>query len=281
MKFSSSPWQGARLAPAALVILLGTLLWFAPHPEKLSDESWHLFTIFLTTIISIILKPLPLTPTVLIALTVTLATKASSFETMEWDRVREHIALHGMRNSNVMAIAPTATISYIQGCSQSIEPDYSVLFVYSTLSGEFTIINEHFVKMAKKKNIWCQQLVDALKAADGDVMAIDLDEEIQQRFKSAFDVDSHTLISAAAERQKWIDMGQSFNLYNKGTSLKYLNDMYLDCWEQGLKTTYYLRSKSATRVEKSTVEEPEAQIEEDLSQVKACLITDPDCESCQ
>ena len=207
--------------------------------------------------------------------------KASSFETMEWDRVREHVALHGMRNSNVMAIAPTATISYIQGCSQSIEPDYSVLFVYSTLSGEFTIINEHFVKMAKKKNIWCQQLVDALKAADGDVMAIDLDEEIQQRFKSAFDVGSHTLISAAAERQKWIDMGQSFNLYNKGTSLKYLNDMYLDCWEQGLKTTYYLRSKSATRVEKSTVEEPEAQIEEDLSQVKACLITDPDCESCQ
>jgi ribonucleoside-diphosphate reductase alpha chain len=194
-----------------------------------------------------------------------------------------------MRNSNVMAIAPTATISYIQGCSQSIEPDYSVLFVYSTLSGEFTMINEHFVEAAKKKNIWCKQLVDALKAADGDVMSIDLDEEIQQRFKSAFDVGAHTLISAAAERQKWIDMGQSFNLYNKGTSLKYLNDMYLDCWEQGLKTTYYLRSKSATRVEKSTIEEvevetpteTESQTEEDLSQVKACSITNPDCESCQ
>ena len=215
--------------------------------------------------------------------------KVSQFETMEWDRVREHIALHGMRNSNVMAIAPTATISYIQGCSQSIEPDYSVLFVYSTLSGEFTMINEHFVEAAKKKNIWCKQLVDALKAADGDVMSIDLDEEIQQRFKSAFDVGAHTLISAAAERQKWIDMGQSFNLYNKGTSLKYLNDMYLDCWEQGLKTTYYLRSKSATRVEKSTIEEvevetpteTESQTEEDLSQVKACSITNPDCESCQ
>ena len=208
---------------------------------------------------------------------------ASDLETMDWSKVREHIALHGMRNSNVMAIAPTATISYIQGCSQSIEPDYSVLFVYSTLSGEFTMINEHFVEAAKKKGIWCQQLIDALKAADGDVMAIDLPEDIQQKFKSAFDVSADSLISAAASRQIWIDMGQSFNLYNKGTSLKYLNDIYTNCWEQGLKTTYYLRSKSATRVEKSTVEESpkEEQIEDSLEGVKACAIDDPDCESCQ
>ena len=208
---------------------------------------------------------------------------ASDLETMDWSKVREHIALHGMRNSNVMAIAPTATISYIQGCSQSIEPDYSVLFVYSTLSGEFTMINEHFVEAAKKKGIWCQQLIDALKAADGDVMAIDLPEDIQQKFKSAFDVSADSLISAAASRQIWIDMGQSFNLYNKGTSLKYLNDIYTNCWEQGLKTTYYLRSKSATRVEKSTVEESpkEEQIEDSLEGVRACAIDDPDCESCQ
>ena len=208
---------------------------------------------------------------------------ASDLETMDWSKVREHIALHGMRNSNVMAIAPTATISYIQGCSQSIEPDYSVLFVYSTLSGEFTMINEHFVEAAKKKAIWCQKLIDALKAADGDVMAIDLPEDIQQKFKSAFDVSADSLISAAASRQIWIDMGQSFNLYNKGTSLKYLNDIYTNCWEQGLKTTYYLRSKSATRVEKSTVEESpkEEQIEDSLEGVKACAIDDPDCESCQ
>ena len=208
---------------------------------------------------------------------------ASDLETMDWSKVREHIALHGMRNSNVMAIAPTATISYIQGCSQSIEPDYTVLFVYSTLSGEFTMINEHFVEAAKKKGIWCQQLIDALKAADGDVMAIDLPEDIQQKFKSAFDVSADSLISAAASRQIWIDMGQSFNLYNKGTSLKYLNDIYTNCWEQGLKTTYYLRSKSATRVEKSTVEESpkEEQIEDSLEGVKACAIDDPDCESCQ
>ena len=182
-----------------------------------------------------------------------------------------------------MAIAPTATISYIQGCSQSIEPDYSVLFVYSTLSGEFTMINEHFVELAKKKGIWCKELVDALKAADGDVLSIDLDEEFKEHFKTAFDVRYETLVDAAAARQKWIDMGQSFNLYNKGTSLKYLNDMYNYCWEKGLKTTYYLRSKSATRVEKSTVEEAkdDEPAGEDLSQVKACSIDDPDCESCQ
>ena len=209
--------------------------------------------------------------------------KPEDFETLEWNKVREHIAVHGMRNSNVMAIAPTATISYIQGCSQSIEPDYSVLFVYSTLSGEFTMINEHFVEAAKKKGIWCQQLIDALKAADGDVMAIDLPEDIQQRFKTAFDVNADSLISAAASRQMWIDMGQSFNLYNKGTSLKYLNDIYTNCWEQGLKTTYYLRSKSATRVEKSTVEETveEQKVEDSLDGIKACAIDDPDCESCQ
>tara|TARA_R110000824_G_scaffold199478_1_gene383434 strand:- start:846 stop:1526 length:681 start_codon:yes stop_codon:yes gene_type:complete len=205
------------------------------------------------------------------------------FETLEWDKVREHIQEYGMRNSNVMAIAPTATISYIQGCSQSIEPDYSVLFVYSTLSGEFTMINEYFVEMAKKKDIWCQELINALKTADGDVMSIDLPEDMQREFKTAFDVSAETLIEAAAERQKWIDMGESFNLYNKGTSLKYLNHIYTYAWKQGLKTTYYLRSKAATRLEKSTVDAPKEDSNDITEQYlgKACLITDPDCESCQ
>ena len=161
-------------------------------------------------------------------------------------RLGELVRRHGIRNSNVMAIAPTATISYIQGCSQSIEPDYSVLYVYSTLSGEFTMVNEHFVAMAKKKGIWCQELVDALKTADGDVMAVDLDEDIQREFISAFDIEPEILIEAAAERQKWIDMGQSLNLYNKHDSLKFLNDLYFNAWESGLKTTYYLRGKAAT-----------------------------------
>ena len=213
----------------------------------------------------------------------TSSNKPDKFETMDWLKVRKHVAEYGMRNSNVMAIAPTATISYIQGCSQSIEPDYSTLFVYSTLSGEFTMINEHFVEAAKKKDIWCKELIDALKASDGDVMAIDLPEDIQEEFKTAFDINIDKLIDAAAERQKWIDMGESLNLYNKGTSLKYLNDMYMHAWETGLKTTYYLRSKAATRLEKSTVETPKQQEEtsEDLSQVKACSIDNPDCESCQ
>lgn len=207
--------------------------------------------------------------------------KPSDYETLDWAKVREHVAEHGMRNSNTMAIAPTATISYIQGCTQSIEPDYSMLYVYSTLSGEFTMVNEHFVAMAKRKGIWCQELVDALKAADGDVMSIDLDEEIQTEFKGAFDVDHEKLIDAAAKRQMWIDMGQSLNLYNKASSLKFLNDMYMYAWDSGLKTTYYLRSKAATRVEKSTVVTKTEQVIEGDELPKACSIDDPDCESCQ
>ena len=211
--------------------------------------------------------------------------KREDFESFEeWEEVRLLVSEHGMRNSNVMAIAPTATISYIQGCSQSVEPDYSVLYVYSTLSGEFTMVNEHFVAVAKKKGIWCQELIDALKSADGDVMLLDLDEDIQREFKTAFDINYDILIEAAAERQKWIDMGQSLNLYNKLESLKYLNDLYFKAWDSGLKSTYYLRGKSATRLEKSTVESPKEESfvpEEDLSKVTACSITDPDCESCQ
>ena len=206
-----------------------------------------------------------------------------SFETLEeWAGVRDLVEKHGMRNSNVMAIAPTATISYIQGCSQSIEPDYSVLFVYSTLSGEFTMINEHFVAAAKKAGIWSQALVDALKSVDGDVNAlVGLDDSLKEQFKNAFDIDFHTLIEAAAARQKWIDMGQSLNLYNKHESLKYLNDMYLYAWEKGLKTTYYLRSKAATRLEKSTISDANVKNESIINEPKACSILDPGCESCQ
>lgn len=209
---------------------------------------------------------------------------ASLYETLdEWDSVRQLVADYGMRNSNVMAIAPTATISYIQGCSQSIEPDYSALYVYSTLSGEFTMVNEHFVALAKKKGIWSQELIDALKSVDGDVTAlIDLSDDLKEEFKNAFDVSHETLIKAAAARQRWIDMGQSLNLYNKYESLKYLNDMYMLAWEECLKTTYYLRSKAATRLEKSTVSEPQNKEESGIiNEAKACSILDPGCESCQ
>ena len=209
---------------------------------------------------------------------------ASLYETLdEWDSVRQLVADYGMRNSNVMAIAPTATISYIQGCSQSIEPDYSALYVYSTLSGEFTMVNEHFVALAKKKGIWSQELIDALKSVDGDVTAlVDLSDDLKEEFKNAFDVSYETLIKAAAARQRWIDMGQSLNLYNKYESLKYLNDMYMLAWEECLKTTYYLRSKAATRLEKSTVSAAKNSKDDGIiSKPSACSILDPGCESCQ
>ena len=209
---------------------------------------------------------------------------ASLYETLdEWDSVRQLVADYGMRNSNIMAIAPTATISYIQGCSQSIEPDYSALYVYSTLSGEFTMVNEHFVALAKKKGIWSQELIDALKSVDGDVTAlVDLSDDLKEEFKNAFDVSYETLIKAAAARQRWIDMGQSLNLYNKYESLKYLNDMYMLAWEECLKTTYYLRSKAATRLEKSTVSAAKNSKDDGIiSKPSACSILDPGCESCQ
>ena len=209
---------------------------------------------------------------------------SSLYETLdEWDSVRQLVVDYGMRNSNVMAIAPTATISYIQGCSQSIEPDYSALYVYSTLSGEFTMVNEHFVALAKKKGIWSQELIDALKSVDGDVTAlVDLSDDLKEEFKNAFDVSYETLIKAAAARQRWIDMGQSLNLYNKYESLKYLNDMYMLAWEECLKTTYYLRSKAATRLEKSTVSAAKNSKDDGIiNKPSACSILDPGCESCQ
>jgi len=178
-----------------------------------------------------------------------------------------------MRNSNTMAVAPTATISSIVGCSPSIEPRYSVLYVYSTLSGEFTMVNEYFVDEMKKVNLWSHDMLNSIKQTDGDLTNIDnIPESIKAQFKTAFQQDQFKMIECAAARQKWIDMGQSLNLYNSETSLKYMNDMYMSAWSSGLKTTYYLRNKAASRVEKSTVSE---------SQPSACSIIDPDCESCQ
>ena len=141
----------------------------------------------------------------------------------------------------------------------------------------FACIFSHFVNIAKKNNIWCDELVEALKRVDGDVSRLSLDESIINEFKTAFDIDYKTLIDAAAGRQKWIDMGQSLNLYNKYDSLKHMNDIYTYAWEKGLKTTYYLRGKAATRLEKSTID-PQKEVEKTP---KACSVLDPECESCQ
>ena len=199
---------------------------------------------------------------------------------LDWKKLRAEISENGMRNSNTMAIAPTATISYIQGCSPCIEPDFSVLFVYENKSGNLIIINEWFVKECKEMGIWNQALIDAIKDVDGDLSRLngDIPQELKERFCTAFDHDQFKLIDAAAAKQKWIDMGQSLNLFNKETSIKYLNDLYMHGKNRGLKATYYLRNRSASEIEKSTAASEGGEKEE---VAKACVITDPTCESCQ
>ena len=200
----------------------------------------------------------------------------------EWGQVRKHIAEFGMRNSNVMAIAPTATIGYINGCEQSIEPNFSVLFVYENKSGNFYIINEHFVKDMKEKNLWTAETSALIKSADGDLSLLNgsIPEDIKAKYKTAFDRDMFKLIECNAVRQKWIDQSVSFNLYNKTTSLKYLNDVYMSCWESGLKTTYYLRNRAASKIEKSTESESTTTAESTACSIEA-MKNGGTCESCQ
>ena len=180
--------------------------------------------------------------------------KIGKLESLNWSEVRESIKSNGMRNSNVMAIAPTATIGYINGVEQSIEPNFSVLFVYENKSGNFYITNPHFVKDMKDRNLWTPELANLIKNCDGDLSLVSgpIPQDIKDKYKTAFDRDMFKLIECNAVRQKWIDQAVSFNLYNKTTSLKYLNDIYLASWEYGLKTTYYLRNRAASKIEKST-----------------------------
>ncbi len=160
-----------------------------------------------------------------------------------------------MRNSNCMAIAPTATISTIIGVTQSIEPNYKQLYVKSNLSGEFTQINIDLVDELKGRGLWDQDMLDRIKYYDGSLTAIErIPTDIKARYLTAFEVDPRWIIECAARRQKWIDMGQSLNLYMQEASGKKLHDMYMLAWEKGLKTTYYLRSLAATQVEKSTLD---------------------------
>ena len=200
---------------------------------------------------------------------------------LNWDDLKKRVAENGMRNSNTMAIAPTATISSIVGCSQSIEPIYSVLFVYSTLSGEFTMINEQFVTDMKKIGKWGNDLLNQIKLYDGDLTKIDIiPDEFKEKYKSSFKQDQFRMIDCAGARQRWIDQGQSLNLYNDQTSLKYLNDLYMHAWNSGLKTTYYLRNQAASKVEKSTVTTTQ-EVPAEPENIQACSIFDPGCESCQ
>ncbi len=174
---------------------------------------------------------------------------------MDWSTVRESIKKHGMRNCNTMAIAPTATISNIVGCTQSIEPTYKNLFVKSNLSGEFTITNPFLVEDLKQAGLWDAEMIDDLKYFDGALNEIErIPQEIKVKYATAFDIDPEWLIECASRRQKWIDMGQSLNLYLSEPSGKKLHEMYMLAWKKGLKTTYYLRSLAATQIEKSTTD---------------------------
>ncbi|MBP01491.1 MAG: ribonucleoside-diphosphate reductase subunit alpha [Rhodospirillaceae bacterium] len=195
---------------------------------------------------------------------------------------RDKVKKFGMRNSNVMAIAPTATIGYINGVEQSIEPNFSVLFVYENKSGNFYITNEHFVKDMKDRGLWNQEVSNLVKSADGDLsrLGASIPEDIKEKYKSAFDRDMLKLVECNAERQKWMDQSISFNLYNSGTSLKYLNDIYMKCWEEGLKTTYYLRNRAASKVEKSSEVEAEKDNEPSACSIEA-MRNGESCESCQ
>jgi ribonucleoside-diphosphate reductase alpha chain len=175
--------------------------------------------------------------------------------TLDWEPVRAAVRAHGMRNSNTMAIAPTATIANIQGVSQSIEPLYTNLYVKSNLSGEFTIVNERLVRELSERGLWDTEMLDDLKYEDGSVQSIArVPDELKARFPTAFEIDPSWLVACAARRQKWIDMGQSLNLYVAEPSGRLLSDLYRSAWRQGLKTTYYLRSRGATQAEKSTLD---------------------------
>lgn len=175
--------------------------------------------------------------------------------TLDWDSLRKKITENGMRNSNVMAIAPTATISTIVGVCQSIEPVYKHLYVKSNLSGEFTQVTTDLVEELKGRGLWDSDMVEALKYYDGSVQEIErVPADLKARYHTSFEVDPEWIIKCAARRQKWIDMGQSLNLYLAEPSGKKLQNMYMSAWEKGLKTTYYLRTLAATQVEKSTVD---------------------------
>jgi ribonucleoside-diphosphate reductase alpha chain len=226
---------------------------------------------------------------------------------LDWDALRKKIAVDGMRNSNCVAIAPTATISNIIGVDASIEPCFGNLSVKSNLSGEFTVINHYLVRDLKRLGLWDDVMVMDLKHFDGSLRPIDrVPQEVKALYATAFEVEPVWLVEAAARRQKWIDQAQSLNIYMAGASGKKLDDTYKLAWLRGLKTTYYLRTTSATHAEKSTVQSgrlnavssggashgmsaldaaaaaaSQMNAAAAATDIKFCAIDDPGCEACQ
>ncbi|WP_418648146.1 ribonucleoside-diphosphate reductase subunit alpha [Thauera butanivorans] len=208
---------------------------------------------------------------------------------LDWGPLRERIARHGMRNSNCVAIAPTATISNIVGVSASIEPDYQNLYVKSNLSGEFTVVNAHLVRELKVLGLWDPVMASDLKYFDGSLAPIErIPADIKARYATAFEIEPQWLVEAASRRQKWIDQAQSLNLYVAGASGRKLDELYRLAWLRGLKTTYYLRTLGATAMEKTGASTGTGATQPDAAPAaygsaapKACSILDPDCEACQ
>jgi ribonucleoside-diphosphate reductase alpha chain len=203
---------------------------------------------------------------------------------LDWESLRVKVRTQGMRNSNVMAIAPTATISNICGVAQSIEPTYQNLYVKSNLSGEFTVINPYLVADLKALNLWDEVMVNDLKYFNGSVQPISrIPADLKRRYATSFEIDPMWLVDAASRRQKWIDQAQSLNIYMAQPSGKKLDQLYMHAWIRGLKTTYYLRSLGATNAEKSTITDGALNAVKIISdeQSKVCSILDPDCEACQ
>lgn len=236
---------------------------------------------------------------------------------LDWTSVRDHVKKYGMRNSNVMALAPTATISTIVSCLPTIEPIYKNIYVKSNMSGEFTIVNSYLVEDLKKLGLWSDEMLEQLKYYDGNInMIAGIPAEIRAKYKEAFDIDPRAFMMHTARRGKWIDQSQSHNVFIKGTSGTAISDAYIYAWTLGLKTTYYLRTLAATQIEKSTLDaskygftqkreysdmkekkeniaadvdagnnedKPTKQLVMDIadSEIKLCRINDPDCEACQ
>ena len=212
--------------------------------------------------------------------------------TLDWDSLRERIEKFGMRNSNCLAIAPTATIANIVGVSASIEPTYQNLYVKSNLSGEFTVVNEYLVSDLKAADLWDEVMISDLKYFDGNLARIDrVPAELRRLYATAFEVEPKWLVEAAARRQKWIDQSQSLNIYMAGASGRKLDETYKLAWIRGLKTTYYLRALGATHAEKSTVKSGQlnavptasaaAGAAADAVDPKFCSLDNPECEACQ
>ena len=208
-------------------------------------------------------------------------------QALDWQVLRHQVKERGMRNSNVMAIAPTATIANITGVSQSIEPTYQNLYVKSNLSGEFTVVNPYLVSDLKERGLWDGVMVNDLKYYDGSVQAIDrVPADLKAIYATAFEVEPRWLVDAASRRQKWIDQAQSLNLYINNASGKKLDITYRMAWYSGLKTTYYLRSLAATGTEKSTIDTGtlnavSSEAAQPAPVPQACSLDDPDCEACQ